>query len=228
MSWRHRRPPCPHCPLPGWGADSVSAWESLRAWPLASSLEFQVGLWQTFAMAHGRGNRGLAGCSAWRRNARRRGGGGGGTGTGRGVLATYLRDRRNVHSLAQPTGETRGVGGSGPPPSWPQGSALPAGLSLRQLPSPERLAQGREERLATASSGTSPRGDPCDEHPSSRGSTSGGCSGIVGSQQGPAWHSLDFTRRWCCSIEKGDGPPSPGAVLYHLAEVSDAPDLEGA
>lgn len=152
----------------------------------------------------------------------------GGAGTGRGVLATYLRDRRNVHSLAQPTGETRGVGGSGPPPSWPQGSALPAGLSLRQLPSPERLAQGREERLATASSGTSPRGDPCDEHPSSRGSTSGGCSGIVGSQQGPAWHSLDFTRRWCCSIEKGDGPPSPGAVLYHLAEVSDAPDLEGA
>lgn len=78
------------------------------------------------------------------------------------------------------------------------------------------------------SSETRPRGDPCHEHPLSRGSTNRGRSGIVGSQRGPAWNSLDFTQRWSCSVEKGDGPPSPRAVLYHLAEVSDAPDLEGA
>lgn len=226
MSWRHRRPPCPRCPLPGWGADSVSAWESLRAWPLASSLEFQVGLWQTFAMAHGRGNRGLAGCSAWRRNARRREAGGGDRTRCAGRLPegqTKCSQPCSAHWGDKGRGGVRPTSQLAPglcPPSWT--------LSLRHLPSPERLAQGREERLATASSGTSARGDSCDEHPSSRGSTNGGCSSIVGSQRGPAWHSLDFTRPWSCSMEKGDGPPFPGAVLYHLAEVSDAPDLEGA
>lgn len=74
-------------------------------------LEFQVGLLQTFATAQGWGNRGPEGCSAWRRNTQQT--------TGGGVLATYLRNRRNVHSLAQPTGETRGLGGQAHLPAGP-------------------------------------------------------------------------------------------------------------
>lgn len=129
-SWQHRRLPCLHCPLPEVGSRE---WVSVEG-PGSLTLGFctllpsvtaafptpgnsKLGLLQMFAKVQGWGNQGPERWSAWPRNTQQR--------TGGHMLTTYQRSRRNVHSLAQPTVETRGRGQahllSAPglfPPTW--------------------------------------------------------------------------------------------------------------
>lgn len=119
--------------------------------------------------------------------------GGGGAGTGRGVPAAYLRDRRNVHSLAQPTGETRGVEGSGPPPSRPQGSALPAGLSLSDIFPPQRdWLRGERRGWQLRALGPAPEGTHVTSTPRPEGAPAAGAQALWGvsrAQPGTPWIS---------------------------------------
>lgn len=135
----------------------------------------------------------------------------GGAGTGRGVPATYLRDRRNVHSLAQPTGEKRGVGGSGPPPCRPQGSALPAGLSLSDSFLPQRdWLRGERRGWQLRALGPAPEGTHVTSTPHPEGAPTVGAQalwGVSGAQPGTPWISHGpGPALW----RKGTGHPLPG------------------